>query len=179
MPSIRLADLAQQLDAELHGDGDIVITAVASMQSAKAGTITFMVSPKYREQLAQCQASAVVLTQDDLPFATVSALVVKNPYLTYARMAQILDTTPQPAQNIAASAAIDATARLGNNVAVGANAVIESGVVLGDNVVIGPGCFVGKNTKIGAGTRLWANVSVYHDVEIGENPYRKTFDCHY
>ncbi|MGS5140651.1 hypothetical protein, partial [Escherichia coli] len=25
MPSIRLADLAQQLDAELHGDGDIVI----------------------------------------------------------------------------------------------------------------------------------------------------------
>ena len=26
MPSIRLADLAQQLDAELHGDGDIVIT---------------------------------------------------------------------------------------------------------------------------------------------------------
>ena len=105
MPSIRLADLAQQLDAELHGDGDIVITAVASMQSAKAGTITFMVSPKYREQLAQCQASAVVLTQDDLPFATGSALVVKNPYLTYARMAQILDTTPQPAQKIAASAA--------------------------------------------------------------------------
>ena len=93
MPSIRLADLAQQLDAELHGDGDIVITAVASMQSAKAGTITFMVSPKYREHLAQCQASAVVLTQDDLPFATSAALVVKNPYLTYARMAQILDTT--------------------------------------------------------------------------------------
>jgi len=151
MPSIRLADLAQQLDAELHGDGDIVITAVASMQSAKAGTITFMVSPKYREQLAQCQASAVVLTQDDLPFATGSALVVKNPYLTYARMAQILDTTPQPAQNIAASAAIDSTATLGNNVAVGANAVIESGVVLGDNVVIGPGCFVGKNPKSAQG----------------------------
>jgi len=151
MPSIRLADLAQQLDAELHGDGDIVITAVASMQSAKAGNITFMVSPKYREHLAQCQASAVVLTQDDLPFATGAALVVKNPYLTYARMAQILDTTPQPAQNIAASASIDPTAQLGNN------------------VVIGPGCFVGKNTKIGAGSRLWANVSVYHEVEIGEN----------
>lgn len=89
MPSIRLADLAQQLDAELHGDGDIVITAVASMQSAKAGTITFMVSPKYREH-GSVRASAVVLTQDDLPFATNAALVVKNPYLTYARMAQIL-----------------------------------------------------------------------------------------
>lgn len=70
---------------------------------------------------------------------------MKNPYLTYARMAQILDTTPQPAQNIAPSAVIDATAKLGNNVSVGANAVIESGVELGDNVVIGAGCFVEKH----------------------------------
>ncbi|MBL3041349.1 UDP-3-O-(3-hydroxymyristoyl)glucosamine N-acyltransferase, partial [Klebsiella pneumoniae] len=169
MPSIRLADLAQQLDAELHGDGDIVITGVASMQSAKTGQITFMVNPKYREHLAACQASAVVMTQDDLPFAHSAALVVRNPYLTYARMAQILDTTPQPAQDIAPSAVIDPSAKLGSNVAIGANAVIESGVVLGDNVVIGAGCFVGKNTKIGAGSRLWANVTVYHEIEIGEN----------
>ena len=169
MPSIRLADLAQQLDAELHGDGDIVITGVASMQSAKTGQITFMVNPKYREHLAACQASAVVMTKDDLPFAHSAALVVRNPYLTYARMAQILDTTPQPAQDIAPSAVIDPSAKLGNNVSIGANAVIESGVVLGDNVVIGAGCFVGKNTKIGAGSRLWANVTIYHEIEIGEN----------
>ncbi len=76
MPSIRLADLAQQLDAELHGDGDIVITGVASMQSAQTGHITFMVNPKYREHLGLCQASAVVMTQDDLPFAKSAALVV-------------------------------------------------------------------------------------------------------
>ena len=169
MPSIRLADLAQQLDAELHGDGDIVITGVASMQSAQTGHITFMVNPKYREHLGLCQASAVVMTQDDLPFAKSAALVVKNPYLTYARMAQILDTTPQPAQNIAPSAVIDATAKLGNNVSIGANAVIESGVELGDNVIIGAGCFVGKNSKIGAGSRLWANVTIYHEIQIGQN----------
>ncbi|SMG56588.1 UDP-3-O-(3-hydroxymyristoyl)glucosamine N-acyltransferase [Cedecea sp. NFIX57] len=167
MSSIRLAELAQQLDAELHGDGDIVITGVASMQTAQSGHITFMVNPRYREQLAACQASAVVMTEADLPYAKSAALVVKNPYLTYARMAQILDTTPQPASDIAPSAVIDATARLGQNVSVGANAVIESGVELGDNVVIGAGCFVGKNTKIGAGSRLWANVSIYHNIEIG------------
>ncbi|TNC54565.1 UDP-3-O-(3-hydroxymyristoyl)glucosamine N-acyltransferase, partial [Klebsiella quasipneumoniae] len=39
----------------------------------------------------------------------------------------------------------------------------------GDNVVIGAGCCVGKNPKIGAGERLWANVTVYHEIEIGEN----------
>ncbi|MCU1796449.1 UDP-3-O-(3-hydroxymyristoyl)glucosamine N-acyltransferase [Pectobacterium polaris] len=169
MYSIRLDALAQQLDAQLHGDGDIVITGVASMHSAKTGQITFLSDSRYREQLAVTQASAVVLTEADLPYCQVAALVVKNPYLTYARMAQLLDTTPQPATDIAPSAVIDPDATLGQNVSIGANAVIESGALLGDGVVIGPGCFIGKDARIGAGTRLWANVTIYHRVELGEH----------
>ncbi|MGK4846012.1 LpxD N-terminal domain-containing protein, partial [Salmonella enterica] len=69
MRSIRLSDLAVHLDAELLGDGDIVITGVASIQSATTGHITFMLNPKYLEHLGLCQSSAVVMTQDDLPFA--------------------------------------------------------------------------------------------------------------
>ncbi|GLW36621.1 UDP-3-O-acylglucosamine N-acyltransferase [Pectobacterium carotovorum subsp. carotovorum] len=169
MYSIRLDALAQQLDAQLHGDGDIVITGVASMHSAKTGQITFLSDSRYREQLAGTQASVVVLTEADLPYCQVAALVVKNPYLTYARMAQLLDTTPQPATDIAPSAVIAPDATLGQNVSVGANAVIESGAQLGDCVVIGPGCFIGKDARIGAGTRLWANVTIYHRVELGEH----------
>ncbi|MFJ5376486.1 UDP-3-O-(3-hydroxymyristoyl)glucosamine N-acyltransferase [Pectobacterium sp. CHL-2024] len=169
MYSIRLDALAQQLDAQLHGDGDIVITGVASMHSAKTGQITFLSDSRYREQLAGTQASAVVLTEADLPYCQVAALVVKNPYLTYARMAQLLDTTPQPATDIAPSAVIAPDATLGQNVSIGANAVIESGAQMGDGVVIGPGCFIGKDARIGAGTRLWANVTIYHRVELGEH----------
>ncbi|KAA8996106.1 UDP-3-O-(3-hydroxymyristoyl)glucosamine N-acyltransferase [Affinibrenneria salicis] len=168
MHSVRLADLAQQLDAQLHGDGDIVITGVASMHSAQAGQITFLSDSRYREQLAATQADAVVLTEADLPYCQRAALVVKNPYLTYARMAQLMDTTPSPAQDIAPGAVISPQATLGQRVAVGANAVIESGAVLGDDVVIGAGCFIGKEARIGNGTRLWANVTIYHRVEIGE-----------
>ncbi|MCW2487379.1 UDP-3-O-(3-hydroxymyristoyl)glucosamine N-acyltransferase [Candidatus Symbiopectobacterium sp. NZEC127] len=167
MVSIRLDALAAQLDAQLHGDGDIVITGVASMHSARSGQITFLSDSRYREQLDSTQASAVVVTEADLPYCKAAALVVKNPYLTYARMAQLMDTTPQPAQDIAPSAVIADDAVLGRNVAIGANAVIESGVELGDGVVIGAGCFVGKHAKIGAGSRLWANVTIYHRVELG------------
>lgn len=169
MPSIRLADLAQQLDAR------ITVMAISSSPALRPCR-----ARKRAKSLSWSTLSTVstwplagllplLMTQDDLPFAHSAALVVRNPYLTYARMAQILDTTPQPAQDIAPSAVIDPSAKLGSNVAIGANAVIESGVVLGDNVVIGAGCFVGKNTKIGAGSRLWANVTVYHEIEIGEN----------
>ncbi|WP_369789857.1 UDP-3-O-(3-hydroxymyristoyl)glucosamine N-acyltransferase [Rouxiella sp. WC2420] len=168
MVSIRLADLAQQLDAQLHGDGDFVITGIASMHSAHSEQITFLSNSRYREQLATCNAGAVVLTEADLPFCQSAALVVKNPYLTYARMAQLLDTTPAPAQDIDPSAVISPDAKIGDRVSVGANAVIESGVILGDGVIIGAGCFIGKDAKIGAGTRIWANVSIYHRVEIGQ-----------
>ncbi|CBJ79743.1 UDP-3-O-(3-hydroxymyristoyl)-glucosamine N-acyltransferase [Xenorhabdus bovienii str. Jollieti] len=168
MVSIRLADLAQQLNAQLHGDGDIVITSIAPMYSANSEQITFLSDSRYTDKLAECQAAAVVLRESDLTHCKVAALVVDNPYLAYARMAQIMDTTPQPAQDIHPSAVIFSEVQLGKNVAVGANAVVESGVILGDNVIVGAGCFIGKNTRIGAGTRLWANVSVYHNVEIGE-----------
>ncbi|SFN16297.1 UDP-3-O-[3-hydroxymyristoyl] glucosamine N-acyltransferase [Izhakiella capsodis] len=169
MSLIRLADLAQQLDAHLYGDGNLAISGIASMQSAQFGQITFLSNSRNREQLVSCQASAVVLTEADLPWCNSAALVVKNPYLTFARMAQILDTTPKPADSIAPSAVIDASAKLGKNVAVGANAVIESGVELGDNVIIGPGCFIGKKARIGTGTKLWANVTIYHEVQLGSD----------
>ena len=149
MFSIRLADLAQQLNAPLHGDGDITIAGLASMGLANGEQITFLSDSRYREKLSECQAAAVVLTEADLPFCPVAALVVKNPYLAYAQIA--------------------ADAKLGNNVSIGANAVIESGVELGNNVVIGAGCFIGKKAHIGDNSRLWANVSIYHEVIIGKD----------
>lgn len=167
MGSIRLAELAEKLNAQLQGDGELVITGVASLGSAKAGEITFLSNSRYRDQLAECHASAVVISEADLPYCPIAALVVKDPYLTYAHMAQIMDTTPAPAVNIAPSAVIAADVILGKNVSIGANAVIETGVELGDNVVIGAGCFIGKNARIGANSKLWANVSIYHRVEIG------------
>lgn len=169
MFSIRLADLAKQLNAKLHGNGALIINGIAAIHSAKSGQITFLSNNRYQEHLASCQASAVVLTEADLPQCNVAALVVKNPYLTYAYMAQLMDTTPVPAQDIAPSAVISPTATIGKGVAIGINAVIESGVVLGDQVIIGPGCVIGQCARIGAGTRLLANVTIYHEVEIGQN----------
>ncbi len=169
MFSIRLADLAKQLNANLHGNGELIINGIASIHSAQAGQITFLSNNRYKEHLGSCKASAVVLTEADLPQCHISALVVKNPYLTYAYIAQLMDTTPLPANNIAPSAIIAPTATLGQGVAIGVNAVIEPGVVLGDQVIIGPGCVIGKCARIGAGTRLWANVTIYHDVEIGQH----------
>lgn len=167
MFACKLGQLAAQLGAQLHGDGELTITGVASMQSAITGQITFLSDKKHRSELADCKATAVVMSEENLEYWHGAALIVKDPYLTYAKLVQLFDTTPLPAQGIAPSAVIAPDAVLGNNVAIGANAVIESGVVLGDGAIIGAGCFIGKNAAIGANTKLWANVSVYHNCIIG------------
>jgi UDP-3-O-[3-hydroxymyristoyl] glucosamine N-acyltransferase len=168
MSTLTLAELAQITAGRVIGDSEAVIHQVAAMDSAGQGDITFLSNVKYKKHLAQCQATAVMVKESEAELCTTNILVVADPYLAYAQVAQALDTTPAPAQDIASSAVIAADVQLGKGVSIGANAVIESGVVLADNVSVGAGCFIGKNAVIGAGSKLWANVSVYHEVQIGE-----------
>ncbi|WP_100752197.1 UDP-3-O-(3-hydroxymyristoyl)glucosamine N-acyltransferase [Vibrio salilacus] len=167
MVTLSLADLATITGGTLYGDGNTTVTMVAPMDKAQQGHVTFLSNPKYAKHLAECQATLVMVKEAQRDHAKGNVLVVEDPYVAFARVAQALDTTPLPASEIAPSAVVAADVKLGSNVSIGANAVIESGVELGDNAVIGAGCFIGKNAKIGANTKLWSNVSIYHDVELG------------
>ena len=167
--SYTLKQLAEKIGASVHGNENCLIDSIATLLNAKEGQIAFLSNVKYRQQLSDTKASAVIITEECLDECKTNALVMTNPYMGYALLAQLLDTTPKTAENIHPSAVVDASASIGNHVSIGANAVIESDVELADGVSIGAGCFIGKQAKIGKNTSLWANVSVYHRVEIGEN----------
>lgn len=164
---ITLAEIAKEIGATVKGDEHCEVDSLATLLNAQPGQIAFLANKKYRQQLNDTKASAVIITADCLEDAPTNALVMDNPYLGYALTAQLLDTTPQTSIDIHSSAVVDPTATLGNNVSIGANAVIEAGVVLSENVSIGAGCFIGKNVSIGSYTSMWSNVSIYHEVKIG------------
>ena len=166
--SVTLGQLADLLGAELHGDASIEVSRIANLETAQVGEISFLSDSKYHAFLAKSQASAVLVKAADLALCATNALVVKDPYVGFARVAQLLDSTPQPATTIHPKAVIAEDVQLAPGVAIGANAVIESGVVLGEGVIVGPGCFIGKNSQLGKGSRLWANVTIYHNVRLGE-----------
>lgn len=169
--AISLIQLAQSIGAELHLAGtdtqDTLISGLSTLVKAGTGQVSFLSNKKYRSQLQSTLAQAVILHPDELPHCSRSALVMSNPYVGFAKAAQLLDTTPKPAHEISPYAVIGENVKLGKDVKIGANAVIEAGAILGDNVIIGPGCFIGKSAQLGANTKLWANVSIYHDVIIG------------
>ncbi|MDG6894934.1 UDP-3-O-(3-hydroxymyristoyl)glucosamine N-acyltransferase [Volucribacter amazonae] len=167
----QLQQLAEQIGATLRGNADILIESIAPLEQANNKQITFISNPKFREQLSHCQAGAIIVTEQDVSYCSAQSnlLIVKDPYVAYALLAQYMDNTPKAAAGIAESAVISSKAKLGNNVSIGANTVIEDEVELGDNVIIGANCFIGKQAKIGANSQLWANVSIYHQVQIGEH----------
>ncbi len=164
----KLGELARYLGARLVGDADAEVSALATIQGAGPGTLSFVANPKYQAHLDGTRATAVIITEALLPRCPCNALVVDNPYLAYAKVSHLFDRAPKPAPGVHPSAVVDPGARLGTGVHVGPLAVIEAGAEIGDGAVIGAQCFVGADTRIGAGAVLWPNVTIYHGVTVGQ-----------
>ncbi len=170
MAALTLAELAAAVDAELRGDGALMIDAVNTIQSAGRGQIAFVANSRYRKFLATTGADAVVLRPEDASLVTSgpSLLVCTNPYLVYAKIAAMLNPTPDQYGGVHPSAVVAASVTVPGSAYIAAKAVIEDDVVIGDGSYIGPGCFIGRDARIGANCRLVANVSVCHGVTIGD-----------
>lgn len=155
--------------AEVQGDGSTVVEKIATLENASAGQITFLANPKYKKHLETCSASAVILGSNALDAWSGNALVMNNPYMGFAIVAQTLDTTPQQPLNVHPSAVIADGVIIPESTSVAANAVIEADAKIGEHTQIGAGCYVGQGTIIGNNCRLWPNVTVYHGVTIGND----------
>ncbi|CAB0149822.1 UDP-3-O-(3-hydroxymyristoyl)glucosamine N-acyltransferase [Pseudidiomarina piscicola] len=169
MQQLTLQQLASVIDADIVGDEQQLITGVATLASAQSGQIAFLANEKYRSQLDTTKASAIIVAPGIALPEGLSALVTKNPYAGFAKIAQQLDTTPRSAEGIDPSAQIASSATLGKNVSVGPLTIISEHAVIGDNVQIGASCFIGPGVHIQAETKLWQQVVIYHNCEIGKN----------
>lgn len=169
--SMLLKDIAEKIGGRIIGNDAAEISRIANLQTANKDEISFLSDKKMHKYLAESKAGAVLVKEEDvLPDSGITFVVVPNPYVAFARVAQMFDTTPRAcAPGIHPTAVVDPTAEIDETASVGAHAVIESGVKIGAGTQIGPNCFVGKNTVIGKNTKLWANVSVYHNCVIGDS----------
>ena len=171
---MRLSDLAKRIGARCHGDSDLDVISLGTLEEAGPDQITFLGVSTSREMLASCKAGAVILREEDLDGWQGSALVSKNPNSAYALTARALDTTPMPPPGIHQSAVIADSVKVGVDVSIGPNCVIEENAELGDRVIIEPGSVIGANVVIGSETRLFANVTIMHGVKIGQQCFIKS-----
>lgn len=163
-----LAELAQHVGGQVQGDASTQITGIGALQSAHAGQISFLANSRYRKFLHTTQASAVIVAGDYAAECPSNALIVANPYVAYARIANLFVGSLVCDNGVHATAVVGANVRLGARVSIGPHTVIGEGAVLGDDVWIGAGCVLGRNVAIGSGSRLEANITLCHGTRIGQ-----------
>lgn len=163
-----LRDIAEELGAQVHGDENCRIDRVATLADAEPGGISFLANRRYRSQLLTTRASAVILEAEFLSSCPVSALVVSNPYLGYARVAALLAPEQPVLAGIHPSAYVSDRATVDASACIGPQAVVENQASVGARSHVGPGCVIDRGATIGDDCTLKANVTICHHVRIGD-----------
>lgn len=150
------AAIAKLVQGQLTGPADLSIQGVESLDLAKVGQLTFIGEASYLSRWPESQASAALVSEslkDGAQQVDGKAIIyVKNADLAMAQVLELFaPPMVQPQPGIHASAIVDPTAKLGQDVRVG------------------PGCVIGAHVSIGAGTVLQSSVTVMDHTTVGEN----------
>ncbi|RZU98456.1 UDP-3-O-(3-hydroxymyristoyl)glucosamine N-acyltransferase [Spiribacter vilamensis] len=164
-----LGELARLTGAELEGSDNGLITGVASLDTAGPRDVSFLANRRYRRQLADTRAAAVILPrQESSEGYGFAVLRADNPYLVFARIAGLLNPRPSPVPGIHPDASVSTTARVDASAMIGPRAVIEADARIGADCRIGPGAVIGAGVHLGVACRIDANASVLGGSRLGD-----------
>jgi|CEGE01.1.fsa_nt_gi UDP-3-O-[3-hydroxymyristoyl] glucosamine N-acyltransferase len=164
-----LGDLAQRLGATLQGgDPKAGIVTLATLNSAGPGELSFFANPRYLRQLQHTSAEAVLVRSEQVGHCPVAALIVDDPYFTFAKASQLFDWRSPVSPGVDSTAVIADSARLASGVEIGPYVVIGENVEIASGVSVGAGTVIGRDCQIGTGCRLEAHVTLYPNVTLGE-----------
>jgi len=145
-----LSQIVSQLGGEWKGK-DIAITAVRPLDQALAEHISFLANPKYKAEVHDSQAGAVIVSPKAADeFAGRNLIVAADPYLYFAKVARLFSPIVKAQGGVHPTAVVEASAKVPASCEIGANA------------------YIGANAVLGEGCRILANAVVQHDCTLGD-----------
>lgn len=163
-----LQQLADTIGASVKGPSDLVIDQVCSAENAGPRKITFINEPRYIDRVKSSSAAAVIATQEVASTLDKPALIHPNPYLAYAKVAQLLNPRKSAYLGVHSSAWVADSASLAEDVVVGPNCSIADGAVIGAGTILQAGVVVEEHAVIGEQCWLSANVSIGRYCVLGD-----------
>lgn len=155
------AQLAEELELDLVGEGTHRLTGVGPIEQAETGALTFLDNPKYAEHLATTKAACAVISakfRDQLP-RHVTGLISAQPYRDFARAAAMLVPAGVELRGVALTQGISN------------QAFIDETAALEDGVTVEPGAIIGAHAAVGSGTTICAGAVVGHHCQVGRDSY--------
>ncbi len=165
---MKLKSIAQALQLELVGDGEVDIATVSSMQSATEAAIVFVEDQKALPEALRSGAGAIVAGEFARSATGKAVLISSQPKLAFSRIAALVSPRPIAKAFVHPSAVVSSSAKIGANVEIGPHAVVEDGVTIAEGSRIGAGCYVGRGVCLGANSELKPNVTIYAGTTIGD-----------
>ena len=151
---------------------DPEITALAAIDEATTGTISYIEGAKFASALDTTTADALILPADELLQSKaqekgIAWIATKEPRLLFAKTIKIFYQPWQPAPEIHPSAVIHESAKIGTDVYIGAHVVIQQNVEIANNVCIHPNVVIYPDVKIADRTVLHANCTIHERSVVG------------
>ncbi len=163
--AMQLRDLAEVLNAEVIGNGDLVIERPVHPADAEGpADLALAMEPALVKLLADSPAKSAVVSGDaEVPDGLLDGyLVIGRSRYAMAGLMRAFERPPQVADGI------DPAARVSEDAEIGAGARIGPFVYVGPGARIGPGTTLLDHVTVGAGARLGSDCLVYSGVRIGE-----------
>lgn len=176
MELANLVNALHQLPSVCVRGGSIYVRSFAQLSTAGPENIAFVNHVKFLSDAKTTRAGALVVASplwashaDEI--STQGVIVCDNPYAFFAFASQILEAkrNPKPPSRIHPTAVVDPSATIEAGVSIGAYVTVASGARIGPGCSIGSHCSIGVNAKVEANTLLYPHVTVYDEVELGEN----------
>src|SRR5256714_5236740 len=176
------SELAALLGGRALGNPATEIQRVASLDSATAGDIAYVEDEKFFDAAIISKASCVIVPENS-NLALPCQIVVKNPKLAFALIAEVLHPPKKrepeihsPAviaesADIALQVFIGAFVCIGENSQVGSGTQIRAGAKIGDNVSIGVDCVIHPNVFLEDGMTIGDRVILHAGVVIGADGF--------
>ena len=169
-----LSELADRIDATLHGDGSVEISGCGPIDLARADQVTFVANIKYTKFLRTTKAAAVIVDEGmDCP-PGLSYLVADDPYFAFRNamvvlhgFRQHLEPVGEALQGTSVLASVHPEATVAAGSVIHPHAVVDSGASVGRDCVLYPGVYVGPLVQLGDGCVLYPNAVVYDRCVLG------------
>jgi UDP-3-O-[3-hydroxymyristoyl] glucosamine N-acyltransferase len=174
---MKLSDIARHLAARLEPPdeekaAEVEIRAVAPIDRAGPGQLTFAASSKYVAAAAKTSAAALIVGDDFPAGATPNGtllLRVRDPQLAFAKAIELFYVPPQYPPGVHPTAVIAESARIGRNAHVGAHVVIEDEVEIGNDCTLLPHVVIYRGARIGDNFFAHAHAVIREHCRIGNN----------
>ena len=165
--TLSLEKIAELIGATLVGNPSIEIKGINTLKEANKHQLTYAVSNKYSNSLANTKAGAVILPKKLKEYCPTNALLVDDAYLAFAKISHHFKQYNFPVKRSLSKSIIDPTA-LVENVTISSGCIIGKNVIIGNNSILEANCVIEDEVNIGENSHISSNVTIQRDCKLGK-----------